>query len=72
MSAIAPAGSNKEWSRSVSSIFNRYLDIEYGFYSKEQDTELEMQIEYEKIKQLKPTIKVEKGGKLVVSGVKIQ
>lgn len=68
--AVASAGGNKEYIQQIITTWDRLLSLTYGvpIGKSESLTEKSMMDEYEKIKNLRPQFKLEKGGKISIKG----
>jgi len=67
--AMTNSGGDKTSERNVSTIWKEYLRAMYYLDSEHEDLEKNMQQEYNKFKNLRPTMSIQKDGSIKVTGL---
>lgn len=66
---FAQAAHDLSGSKSLAGFWSTYVNLEYGLDSRERGREDSMRKEYDKIKHLRPTLKISKEHGLEVEGI---
>lgn len=70
LSAIASAGpNNQDWTRTVSSAFSNYSNLEFYLEDEIKRREVDMRFEFEQWRNVRPSIVKDKDGNLSIKGI---
>lgn len=69
MASEIPTSPSPEWRRSISNLWNNYVNMAYFLEDELEIRERDMQEEFERWRHVRPTVHKDKNGRLIIKGL---